>query len=705
MGVKPDSVTISYTAGSVARTMVDNSAGVFTHSGTANLAATASLNYVTGELVIHFASIAGGYRPSTSSIVTVAYEQELAAPGEQLVTSETIAVTTPSAFNCGRTGISPKSFRIVRPMEAVFGYVTLVDDGAGGLVTLFSHQGDLTVSAGQSAGTINYTTGDVTLETIYAGGWRYEPNIPASLGVPQPGQWAATSVPLPPLVADYTVSSKSAAISYAAKTDEITISDVGFRYDTTTTIGESIVPGSVWLFFQGSGSTLWNANNSFVDRADGLLYSSMSNITTGAATVAGEIDYSTGIATIRQMSDAVTLQDSPPLRACVTARGNFTVVTADFRTPGSPLRPASFYVQATDVDGVQCTGTADANGLVTGVHVRGSINGQTGVAHVEFGDLVGPDWIPREIFPSTVRFSGVVLSNLPLDPSILGLDPVRLPSDGRVPVVRSGDVAVIHHTGTVTLPNPAVAGAALSAGRENVAVVELRDATGQLVPADRYSFDLAAGTGVLAAPLVLTGFVQPLVLRHRIEEMAQVADAQISGAVSISAPLLRNYPAGSYLSTALLAGDMAARVENVFDQATWTNVWSATLIGSPATAELNTLQYPIEVSNAGAIKERWRAQVVSLSPLTIAIYGENLGFLGNFPAAGTIAPVNALTGEIYWAIQPGAWGVGNGGWAVGNNVRWDTVSAAYPISVLRVILPGAALTGDAVRIESRGDVD
>lgn len=696
--VRPDSVSIAYTAGS-SYTLADNASGVFAHVGSNNAGATAELDYATGALVLRFSGSA--WSPASSSIITVTYEQELAAPGEQLIVTDTVSVVTPEAFSCGHVGIAPKSFRIQRPMFAWGGFVELVDNGVGGLVTLYAKFGDVIVGAGQSAGTINYSTGAITLTSINASSLRYEPTIPESLGLAQPGQWVSDVQVLAPLVANYTFKFKGAAVSYAAKTYAPTISDIGYTYDLTPTIGEQITPGSVWINFSGS-TNAWSANSSFTDRGNGLLYSSIA--WTGTAMVAGEIDYTTGIATIRNIGVLTSEQAAHPVRACSTVRGAFSVVTADFRTPGSPIRPASFYVQASATDGTLCTGVADQNGVITGSHVRGSVKALTGVAHIEFGDVVGGDWVPRAAFPSTIKFSAVALSNLPLDPVILGLDPVRLPSDGRVPIVRGGDVGVIHHTGSVSIPSPAP-GAAIAAGRGDLALVEMRDAQGQLVPSSKYAVDLATGTGAFADPLDLTGHPAPLVLRHRIEEMAQVSDAQINGQVSIAAPLLRDYPAGAFFSTALLAGDMGARVESIFDQAAWTNVWSDTVIGSSAVAELNTLQYPIDVTNEGAIKERWRLAVKSLSPLTIEVHGESLGLVGTYPASGTIAPVNALTGKVLFAVHPSAWGAGNGAWAIGNLVRFNTVSAAYPLYVLRTILAGAARTGDAVRIESRGDVD
>lgn len=700
--VRVGSVTVAMPYSTTNYTLRDNASGVFSWVASGNPACSATLNYSTGELILKFDSVAGGFFLPATSIVTVTYEQEQSSDGTPLVSTDTLAVTSPAAWNCARTNMAPRSVRIVRPMFESAGYVTLVDDGAGGLVTLFSKWGDTVVGAGQAAGTISYSTGDVTLTAISASRLEYQPHVPDILGVPQPGAWVSSSQALPPPVGDYSVTSKSAAATYVAKTYSTTISSVGYTYDLTPTIGEALVPGSVWINFSGS-SNQYSIAQSFVDRGDGKLYTRVAG-GTNAGTLAGEIDYETGVARIREFEYGASEQVSHPVRACATVRGTFSVVQADFRTPGSPLRPASFYVQATSIDGALCVGTADQNGVITGTHLRGRVEAMTGVAHVEFGDLVVGVWTPRKVFPATIRFSGVVISSLALDPTLLGLDPVRLPSDGRAPVVRVGDVAVVHHTGHIEYASP-TAGGAISTGRGGLASVEVRDAAGQRVPTDRYTIDLATGNGAWANPLTLTGHTLPLKLSHRIEDMGMIADAQISGAVSLAAPLLRDYPLGSWLSTALLAGDMVARVETIFDQQSWTNVWSDTVIGSTAVAELNTLQYPIQVTNDGAIKERWRISIKSLSPLTVEVYGESLGLVGTYPASGTIAPINALTGKVFFAVQPGAWGAGNGAWAVGNQVRFNTVSAAYPITILRTILSGAALTGDAVYIESRGDVD
>ena len=85
------------------------------------------------------------------------------------------------------------------------------------------------------------------------------------------------------------------------------------------------------------------------------------------------------------------------------------------------------------------------------------------------------------------------------------------------------------------------------------------------------------------------------------------------------------------MSSALLFGDMFARVTGVFDQVTWTYVWSDARIGANATGEYNTVNYPIEVLNNGAVTERWRINFTSAN--AFQVIGENLGVI----ATGTTA--------------------------------------------------------------------
>ena len=58
------------------------------------------------------------------------------------------------------------------------------------------------------------------------------------------------------------------------------------------------------------------------------------------------------------------------------------------------------------------------------------------------------------VYPGSVRYNAVSYSYLPMDAELIGVDPVRLPADGRVPIVRDGDVCVLAHTATTDIGTP-----------------------------------------------------------------------------------------------------------------------------------------------------------------------------------------------------------------------------------------------------------
>jgi hypothetical protein len=289
---------------------------------------------------------------------------------------------------------------------------------------------------------------------------------------------------------------------------------------------------------------------------------------------------------------------------------------------------------------------------------------------------------------------------LPLNADILGLEPVRLPSDGRVPIFRPADVVVIHNTKNYALPNPAVAGATYNMGRVNLSELWLVDAAGERVSTAHYVPNLAAGTVTMDAALDLTGVPQPLVARHRIEEVNLLSDVQINGQISLTGALSRDFDEDTFVSGALLFGDMFARVSNLFDQVTWTNVWDNARIGANATGEYDAVNYPIEVQNDGAVTERWRINFTTGN--AFQVIGENLGVI----ATGTIGvdcqPVNPLTGKAYFTLRAAGWGAG---WGAGNQLRFNTIGATAPIWIARTVLPGATLNGDSLDLQLRGDVD
>ena len=143
--------------------------------------------------------------------------------------------------------------------------------------------------------------------------------------------------------------------------------------------------------------------------------------------------------------------------------------------------------------------------------------------------------------------------------------------------------------------------------------------TGSTEPA--WPTDGTAIVDNLATWVDLGTYTDPYTVGIRLEDMALVSDVQIDGTLSIVAPVSRDYDhTKAWLSSALIFGDLQARVTDFFHQANWTGVWQDSRIGSDTTAKYNNVAYPIAVSNEGAIKERWRIEFTSST--TFKVVGE-----------------------------------------------------------------------------------
>lgn len=391
---------------------------------------------------------------------------------------------------------------------------------------------------------------------------------------------------------------------------------------------------------------------------------------------------------------------------------NTYVVT--FRTAASPLRPGSFSVRGTMLDGSTFNVIADADGFISTGRVKGKVNYNTGVAilafttptpavgamPVDLGFLGVPglttaylDYVKIE----SLRYNAVAYSYLPLNADLLGIDPVRLPSDGRVPIFRAGGVAVVGHT-AVTPPESVANGDTINVGRTRLSRVLVRDADDH-IRTTGWSVDLEAGIVTFAD---VTGYVQPVRVEHRVEDMALIRDAQIDGSIAFTRPLTHEYPVGSRVSSALMLGDMKARVPLLFDQASWDGVtFSDSLIGNAATGTYDAGSYPIEVKNSGATTMRWVLRFITAT--AFQVIGEFLGVIGTGTITADCAPINPATGKPYFIIRKEGWG---SGWGAGNILRPNTVGAIAPIWVLRTVKQGPNANEDyTFSLLVRGDKD
>lgn len=694
-----NSLTVEWLHDGALRTATSDSAGSISGTG---LHSTSALDATDGSVFLVFADAPD---PETTIIFDYQWQEPDDPALEPLETIEEAlsdynshTITVPQDLS----GVAGEIVAIV-PLRVRRQNFTVVakDDGAGTLVVQRylgatpSKLSDPNNLIGMSAGTVDYTNGLITLEaigTIQATYWNVflkEWFDASSYAYLNKNQQVVVKYPT---VAPATAQSNTE--NYELATDGIVI-------DLTSTISSPVVPNSIE--FSVFGVTLSDRTGDLVDNG-GLVH--------------GTMNYDTGHATMRLWAQGTSY--SPSVDSCLTVFGPWTASNSEFRTAIAPLVPESVQVLATAEDGTQISVTADQDGNLSSSNLLGTVDYQTGVAAVEFGSYVddssltaaekeepwydpanveddGTIWRQIAVMPSTIRYNAVAFSYIPLDADILGLNPVRLPADGRVPFIRPGNVAVVHNTQTTDL---GAGDTVTDLGRTRLSYAHVYDSTGARVPDDQLETDLDAGTVRVSDA---TGFTAPFHCEHRIEDMRLVSEAQITGAVTLTSGLSHDFPAdSSYLSTALLYGDMQAAVGIAFDQQTWTGEWADAQIGDSASGTYNQTDYPIAVTNEGAIQERWRLEFTQTN--AVNVIGEYTGqILTGASIDEVIAPINPTSGAPYFSIDPAGWG---GGWSTGNVLRFDTRAANRPVWIARTVLASDERTeSDSFRIQTRGDAN
>lgn len=458
---------------------------------------------------------------------------------------------------------------------------------------------------------------------------------------------------------------------------------------------DAIVSGS--LQFQWMGETYQDF--------EGRLYRGRTSTTTGFD--CGSVNYLSGIALIE---DYVVAPGAFVLQSLWTRRTAWKTASVFFRTPSAPVKPTAITVMMVDAQGNALTATGTLDGQFQGEHMWGVFDYETGVGELQFGDFVldstlteaqkqewwydpadvgavqdGKIWRPWPVDPTTLRINSVTYVYLPLDAELLGLDPVRLPPDGRVPIYRRGKFVVISHSMDIpaaTLSN----GMVINCARTRLARVHFVGGDGALITSG-YSADLDAGMVTISDT---TGWAQPITVRHVIEEMARLQDVQIDGTLTLAKDLSHDYPIGSIVSSAIMADDLQAHLSAMWDQHTWDGVtWADNLVGNPASATYNDTIAPVEVSNAGALTEKFALRFKN--NLEFECIGEHVGNIGVGNVNTDFAPINPISGAPYFVLRAIGWGQG---WAAGNVQFLHFVGAIYAYAAIRTVQPSTAITLD-----------
>lgn len=680
--VVPGSVSVEWDVGPTTYTATDNGAGALTGD------AGGTVRYSDGRIIITTSNAmapgGGDYRLSWNVV----------APAEILsdshpATGVAITHTLPGA------PIEPRSVYITTVVAREYPTLPTVRRNEPENVVVYDNGSGALMLAGVAVGTINYSTGAVSFNpyrsyqrTVY----NYENTAPV-VGTPigafmYAKETATETAPPGGAVVDYRYAGAGADSTAGSATAPA----AGLTLQLPYVPGTMYVPGSIRFTWRGK---------TYIDRA-GVILRDISGVTNAGSAV-GTVDYATAQVSITSY-EAGDVSAAGVLVSGAVSFAELVTARAMFRTPGAPVRSQSLSIRAARADGGgEIVATAASDDTIVDDGIEGVLDSRTGVVRVEFKDALGD---PVAVFASTIRISAISYTSLPLDPSIIGIDPVRLPSDGRVPIFREADVVVISHTAETAVPSP-VAGGTVSLARHHQAELWVTDEDGAMLDPAQYTVDLEAGTLTWADPLVLQTaeadpLAPPLVIHDRVEDMSRLLDVQIGGRLALQSPLTHDYPAGeSVVASALLFEDLRSRVWNLFHQASWTGVWSDERIGADTTAKYNAVAHPIEINNVGSIQERWVVRFNSTT--TFEVIGETVGVIASGNTSTDCAPLNpAGDGAPYFIIRKEGW---SSGWSAGNCVRFNTDGAQAPLWVVRTVLSGPKTVDDKITLQRRGDAD
>ncbi len=468
---------------------------------------------------------------------------------------------------------------------------------------------------------------------------------------------------------------------------------------TSGTIEIDVLPYNAEVIAPSSLNIKWGAKTYF-DKL-GTLYTDL-DTKTGSATTAGTVSYRDGILYLKnwQWTDG----SAPIITALVTSIDGNPVDAVTFRTPAAPIRPGSLQVRATATDGTKITASAAYSGQINSTLATGTVDFEFGTASIKFGKLVditdqvkqqawynsatdsnGKTWQPIPVFAETIMYNADAYTYLPIDSSVVKIDTVRLPQDGRVPIFRRGDSILIRNVKTDDLGSAFTGGQTINLSRKDVDRISVVDADNKPVLANLWDYDLDAGSITFKPTIDLSPYKMPLKAIHAQEQRNRIVDLDIDGTLSLLFATNRNYPIqDTYVSSLLISDDLQVRVSVPFTQKSWDNVWSNTPNGSQLLNKLKLTDYPMILTDDGAITDRWLIKFISSSQFEL--YSEALGFVGRFDTLTDLAPLNPATGKPYFTIDKRAFGTDTP-WAAQDVIRFNTWGTLMPVWVLCAVQP------------------
>jgi len=267
-----------------------------------------------------------------------------------------------------------------------------------------------------------------------------------------------------------------------------------------------------------------------------------------------------------------------------------------------------------------------------------------------------------------------------------------------------GKQGVIHHSDSKTVE--VTAGLPVSTD-ENATAIAIYDANGIRV-SDEIIDNITDGDVTFKSDPDFSsvwgekGYLNNLTFKWLlIEEFIITGINPDNNSLLISPPLLTSFAKDTdYVSSTMMLGDMQATGSPAYYIETWADNFDAPQSGL-IPGRYNQQQYPIELSNTGSIKQRWA--LVFTGPYNYRCQGDTVGQLSETGNTSTeYSPINPLTLTPYFTIPAAGF---SGGWVANNALRFDVISADFPVWMLRTVQQGRqTIDQDRVSLLILGDV-
>lgn len=455
------------------------------------------------------------------------------------------------------------------------------------------------------------------------------------------------------------------------------MSNIDFRlhsFTTSATItlapGEEVLQGSVRL--KKSGDIIVYTD----DRRGNFI---------SEGYVFATIDYETGIITeVTPVDYNGTITEN--LGATVR-KNNATITNKQWQLPNSSFVRDSLYITFETVAGATLSASSDLSGAITGTTVTGTVS-ETGYVDLTFAEGVKPESISYD-------YNEVVVTTVPSPED--GFDTSKLPGGGLVRIFHPFNTLAIQNrsrTTAATLANAQVVN--VLADADFIDIVDSTGASLYSATDANYSYDKA--TGSITVNAGISAFTGPFIITAIQSELGLI-NAIDGNKLSLLTPLTRAYPAGSAVSSVQVLGDFQAQTKDERTLAAWQNNFAD--FGAGASSAINTTQYPIELTNIGAIAQRWA--IVFTSTTAYNVIGELVGNIYSGDTLNDCSPINSFAGAPYFILRKEAFGAGLN---PGEAFLFETLTASKPIMVARSVSPGhSEIKRDNSTLSFRGNKD